>query len=43
MSLDAWLPLLILASSLVPGVIIFFLKEGSHGARTFLNLSLIHI
>ena len=39
MSLDAWLPLLILASSLVPGVIIFFLKEGSHGARTFLNLA----
>jgi len=39
MNFDAWLPLLIVASSLVPGLAIFFLKEGSHGTRTLLNLA----
>ena len=39
MNLDVWLPLLIVASSLVPGLVIFFLKEDSHGTRTFLNLA----
>ena len=39
MNFDVWLPLLIVASSLVPGLVIFFLKEGSHGIRTFLNLA----
>ena len=39
MNFDAWLPLLIVASSLVPGMVIFFLKEGSHVTRTLLNLA----
>ena len=39
MNFDAWLPLLIVASSLVPGLVIFFLKEGSHVTRTLLNLA----
>ena len=39
MNFDVWLPLLIVASSLVPGLVIFFLKEDSHGTRTFLNLA----
>lgn len=38
MSWSAWLPLLILASSLVPGLAIFLLRESSHGLRTLLNL-----
>jgi multicomponent Na+:H+ antiporter subunit D len=37
-SLDHWLPALIVASSLVPGLFIFFLREGSHRLRTALNL-----
>lgn len=36
--MSAWLPVLILLSSLVPGVIIFTLREESHRLRTALNL-----
>ena len=39
MNLDAWLPLLVVASSLLPGLVIFFLRESSHWLRTVLNLS----
>ncbi len=38
MSFDNWLPGLIVLSSLLPGVLIFFLREGSHRLRTALNL-----
>jgi len=38
-SWNAWLPLVVLATSLVPGLMIFFLPEESHRARTTLNLS----
>ncbi|MDJ0807542.1 MAG: proton-conducting transporter membrane subunit [Gammaproteobacteria bacterium] len=38
MSFDAWLPALIVLSSLLPGVLIFTLREGSHRLRTSLNL-----
>ncbi|HKJ75581.1 MAG TPA: proton-conducting transporter membrane subunit [Gammaproteobacteria bacterium] len=38
MSLATWLPVLILASSLLPGVVIFFLAEEHRGVRTALNL-----
>jgi multicomponent Na+:H+ antiporter subunit D len=37
-SLDTWLPALIVLSSLVPGVAIFFLREGDHRLRTWLNM-----
>jgi multicomponent Na+:H+ antiporter subunit D len=39
MNFDVWLPLLVVASSLLPGLVIFFLRESSHGLRTVLNLS----
>jgi multicomponent Na+:H+ antiporter subunit D len=39
MNWDAWLPLLVVASSLLPGLVIFFLREGSHVLRTVLNLA----
>ena len=39
MTFDAWLPALILLSSLVPGVLIFFLDEERHALRTALNLA----
>jgi multicomponent Na+:H+ antiporter subunit D len=39
MNFDAWLPGLIVLSSLLPGLLIFFLQEGSHRLRTTLNLS----
>lgn len=39
MSWDAWLPLFVLGSSLVPGLMIFFLPEESHRVRTTLNLA----
>lgn len=39
MSLNAWLPLLMIASSLLPGLIIFFLAEEKIKLRTTLNLS----
>lgn len=39
MNLDAWLPGLIVMSSLLPGLWIFLLREGSHRLRTALNLS----
>ncbi|MGD2113264.1 MAG: proton-conducting transporter membrane subunit, partial [Gammaproteobacteria bacterium] len=39
MNWDAWLPMLVVASSLLPGLVIFFLREGSHRLRTVLNLS----
>jgi multicomponent Na+:H+ antiporter subunit D len=39
MSLDTWLPALILFSSLVPGLLIFFLDEERHALRTALNLA----
>lgn len=38
MTLNAWLPLIIVCSSLVPGIIIFFLPENAIRARTVLNL-----
>ena len=38
MMLNSWLPLLILGSSLIPGLIIFFLPESSIRTRTALNL-----
>ena len=38
MSLNAWLPALILLSSLVPGLAIFFLREESQRLRIVLNL-----
>ena len=39
MNWDAWLPALVVASSLLPGLVIFFLREGSHRLRTTLNLA----
>jgi multicomponent Na+:H+ antiporter subunit D len=39
MNLDNWLPLLVVTSSLLPGLFIFFLQEGSHRLRTTLNLA----
>jgi len=39
MNWDAWLPVLVVASSLLPGLFIFFLREGSHRMRTALNLA----
>ena len=39
MNWDAWLPVLVVASSLLPGLVIFFLREGSHHLRTLLNLA----
>ncbi|MCX8085474.1 MAG: proton-conducting transporter membrane subunit [Rhodocyclaceae bacterium] len=38
MSMHAWLPLAVLASSLVPGLVIFALPESWIGLRTALNL-----
>jgi len=38
MSLETTLPLLVLLTSLVPGVVIFFLPEKRHGIRTLLNV-----
>lgn len=38
MTWSAWLPLLIVGSSLLPGLAIFMLREGSHTLRTVLNL-----
>jgi multicomponent Na+:H+ antiporter subunit D len=37
-NLEFWLPLLILLSSLLPGLAIFLLREESHGPRTWLNM-----
>ena len=39
MNWDAWLPVMVVASSLLPGLVIFFLSEGSHRSRTALNLA----
>jgi multicomponent Na+:H+ antiporter subunit D len=39
MNFDAWLPALIVLSSLVPGVVIFFVPEKQSGLRTALNMS----
>lgn len=39
MNMNTWLPALIVMSSLVPGLAIFFLREESHLVRTILNLS----
>ena len=39
MNWDAWLPLLVVASSLLPGLFIFFLREDSHRLRTALNFA----
>ncbi|MCB2264339.1 MAG: monovalent cation/H+ antiporter subunit D family protein [Candidatus Thiosymbion ectosymbiont of Robbea hypermnestra] len=38
MNMSIWLPLLILLSSLAPGLAIFLLREESHALRTGLNL-----
>lgn len=39
MNWSFWLPLLILLSSLVPGIVIFFLPQYAHRARTTLNMA----
>ena len=39
MNWNTWLPVLVVASSLLPGLIIFFLREGSHRLRTVLNMA----
>ncbi len=39
MNLDAWLPGLIVLSSLLPGFLIFFLREASHRLRSTLNMT----
>jgi multicomponent Na+:H+ antiporter subunit D len=39
MNLDTWLPLLVVASSLLPGLVMFFLRESSHRLRIGLNLA----
>jgi len=39
MNLENSLPLLVVLSSLLPGLVIFFLREGSHRLRTVLNLA----
>jgi len=39
MSLETTLPLLVLFSSLLPGIAIFFLPERRHGTRTTLNIA----
>ena len=39
MNWNTWLPALVVASSLLPGLIIFFLREGSHRLRTVLNMA----
>ena len=39
MNFDSWLPGLIVLSSLLPGLLIFFLREGSHRLRTALNVT----
>ena len=39
MNWNAWLPILVVASSLLPGFFIFFLREGSHRLRTALNMA----
>ena len=36
---DQWLPVLVVATSLIPGIAIFFLPEARHGWRTFFNLA----
>ena len=38
MKMTDWLPALIVLSSLLPGLVIFFLREGQHRLRTALNL-----
>jgi multicomponent Na+:H+ antiporter subunit D len=38
MNLASWLPVFIVLSSLVPGIVIFFLREESHVLRTALNV-----
>ncbi len=39
MTWNEWIPLIIVCSSLVPGIIIFFLHEEAHRTRTILNLA----
>jgi multicomponent Na+:H+ antiporter subunit D len=39
MTYDPWLPLLVVASSLIPGIVIFFLGEHQKRLRTTLNLA----
>lgn len=39
MSVDTWLPVAIVLSSLIPGLLIFLLDEESHRLRTALNLT----
>jgi len=38
MNLESWLPALIVSSSLLPGLLIFLLREEKHRLRTILNL-----
>ena len=39
MNMDSWFPPLLIASSLLPGLVIFTLREERHGLRTLLNLT----
>jgi multicomponent Na+:H+ antiporter subunit D len=39
MSFDAWLPAAIVLSSMIPGMLIFLLREESHRLRTILNMT----
>ncbi|HSO81188.1 MAG TPA: monovalent cation/H+ antiporter subunit D family protein, partial [Thiocapsa sp.] len=39
MSFDTWLPAAILLSSMIPGMLIFLLREESHRLRTLLNMT----
>ncbi|MDH3716707.1 MAG: proton-conducting transporter membrane subunit, partial [Planctomycetota bacterium] len=39
MNWNHWLPALVVASSLLPGIVIFFLPEERRGLRSFLNLT----
>jgi multicomponent Na+:H+ antiporter subunit D len=39
MSFDAWLPAAIVLSSMIPGMLIFLLREESHRLRTLLNMT----
>lgn len=39
MNINPWLPVIVVLSSLLTGIIIFFLKEEQHGIRTALNMA----
>ena len=39
MTAQGWVPLAVVASSLLPGLVIFLLPEGQRGLRATLNLA----